>query len=82
MGSEEKSQVTKTADEIRRDLRRRFGPAGLDPDKPEVELEIELVAQVARVAQALENMNAFAVAKVFAEYGGLEAIVAFQKGEE
>ena len=80
MKREEKSQVIKTADEIRTDLRRRFGPSGLDPERPEVELEVELIAQVARVAQALENMNAFAVAKVLAELEGLEAIAKIQRG--
>lgn len=50
----EKSEVKKTADEIRTALRRRFGPAGLDPDRPEIELEIELVAQLARIAESLE----------------------------
>ena len=60
---EEKSRVKKTADEIRRDLLRKFGPAGLDPDRPEIELEIELVAQVARVAEALEAMNTIMMLK-------------------
>lgn len=52
-----KSPVKKTAEEIRTDLRRRFGPVGLDPSDPTVELEIELVAQLARIATALEYRN-------------------------
>ena len=59
-----KSIVKRTADEIRVDLRRKFGPHGLDPDRPEVELEIELVAQVARVAEAIEEANIIARAKI------------------
>lgn len=61
---DEKSIVKKTADEIRVDLRRKFGPHGLDPDRPEVELEIELVAQVARLAEAVEAMNILVALKI------------------
>lgn len=67
MPREEKSQVKKTSDDIRRDLLRKFGPAGLDPDRPEVELEIELVAQVARVAEALEERNEISTGKLLKE---------------
>ena len=59
-----KSLVKRTADEIRTALRRSFGPVGLDPSDPAVELEIELVAQVARVAEAIEEANIIARAKI------------------
>lgn len=60
---DEKSEVRVTAEQIRHRLRRSFGPAGLDPSDPAVELEIELVAQVARVAEALEERNRYTAAR-------------------
>ena len=61
---EEKSPVRKTAEEIRVGLRRSFGPVGLDPRDPAVELEIELVTQIARVAEALEERNKITTARL------------------
>ncbi len=62
-----KSPVRKTADDIRTDLRRRFGPVGLDPSDPAVELEIELVAQLARIAEALEERNQLTMTQLLKE---------------
>jgi len=72
MGREEKSEVRESAEGIRERLRRRFGATGLDQIIPEIELEIELVAQVGRVAEAIERANEIERARILKDWALLE----------